>query len=63
MLVDIGKMCKSLLEYACKVTLKVKKDGSRWFCGDYRPLNAQTRRDSFTMPLIDDVLDQLGKFT
>jgi hypothetical protein len=45
------------------VTLQVKKDGSRWLCGDYRPLNAQTQRDSFTMPLIDDVLDQLGKFT
>jgi hypothetical protein len=25
-----------------------------------KPLNAQTRRDSFPMPLIDDVLDQLG---
>ncbi len=48
-------------EYACRVTLPMKKDGSRCFCGDYRPLNAQTRWDSFPMPLVDDVIIQLGK--
>jgi hypothetical protein len=36
--------------------LPVKKDGSRRFCGDYRPLNQQTKRDSFPMPLIEDVI-------
>ncbi len=60
-LVDLGKMRPSNSEYACRVTLPVKKDGSRCFCGDYRPLNAQTRRDSFLMPLVEDVIDQLGK--
>ncbi len=60
-LVDLGKMTPSNSEYACRVTLPVKKDGSRRFCGDYRPLNAQTRRDSFPMPLVEDVIDQLGK--
>jgi hypothetical protein len=48
-------------EYACRVTLPIKKDGSMRFCGDYRPLNLQTRRDSFPMPLVDDVISQLGK--
>jgi hypothetical protein len=38
-LVDLGKMCKSVSKYACKVTLPIKKDGSRKFCGDYHPLN------------------------
>jgi hypothetical protein len=42
-LVDLGKMKPSNSEFACRVTLLVKKDGSRRFCGDYRPLNAQTR--------------------
>jgi putative transposase len=42
------------------VTLPVKKDGSRRFCGDYQALNAQTRHDSFPMPLVEDVIDQLG---
>jgi hypothetical protein len=38
-LVDLGKMCKSVLEYACNSILPIKKDGSRRFCGNYRPLN------------------------
>ncbi len=59
-LVELGKMKPSNSEYACRVTLPIKKDGSRRFCGDYRPLNAQTRRDSFPMPLVDDVINQLG---
>jgi hypothetical protein len=60
-LVDLGKMRPSNSKYACRVTLPVKKDGSRRFCGDYRPLNAQTRRDMFPMPLVEDIIDQLGK--
>jgi hypothetical protein len=39
-LVDLGKMRPSNSEYACRVTLPVKKDGSRRFCGDYQPLDA-----------------------
>jgi len=60
-LVDLGKMKPSDSEYACCVTLPAKRDGSRRFCGDYRPLNLHTRRDSFPMPLVDDVISQLGK--
>jgi hypothetical protein len=51
----------SISKYAYKVTLPVKKDGSLQFCGDYRPLNLQTHQDSFPMPLVKDVLTQLGK--
>jgi hypothetical protein len=60
-LVDLGKMKPSNSEYACRVTLLVKRDESRRFCGDYRPLNLQTRRDLFPMPFVDDVISQLGK--
>ncbi len=59
-LVNLGKMKPSSSEYACRVTLPVKKDGSKRFCGDYRPFNAQTRQDSFPMPLVEDVINQLG---
>ncbi|CAN5962223.1 unnamed protein product [Sphagnum jensenii] len=38
----------------------VKKDASRRFYGNYRPLNAQMRRDSFPMSLVEDVINQLG---
>ncbi len=62
-LVELGKMKPNSSEYACRVTLPAKKDGSRRFCGDYRPLNAQTRCDSFPMPLVEDVIDQLGSST
>jgi hypothetical protein len=62
-LVDLGKMKPSNSEYACRVTLPIKKDGSMRFCGDYRLLNAQTRKDMFPMPLVEDVIDQLGKST
>jgi hypothetical protein len=56
-IVDLGKMRPSNSEYACRVTVPVNKDGSRCFCGDYRPFNAQTRRDLFPMPLVEDVID------
>jgi hypothetical protein len=62
-LVNLGKMRPNNSEYACWVTLPVKKDGSRRFCGDYWPFNAQTCRDMFSMPLMEDVIDQLGKLT
>jgi len=60
-LVELGKMKPSDFAHACCVTLPVKKDGSRRFCGDYWPLNLQTWRDSFPMPLVDDVISQLGR--
>ena len=30
------------------------------FCIDYRRLNAQTEKDSFPLPIVDDVLDTLS---
>jgi hypothetical protein len=59
-LIKLGKMKNSYFEYAYKVSLPIKRDGSRWFYGDYKPLNMQTRRDSFLVPLIDDVFFQMG---
>jgi hypothetical protein len=62
-LVGLGKMKPNNSKYACRVTLPIKRDGSRCFYGDYRPLNMQTCRDLFPMPLVDDVISQLGKST
>jgi hypothetical protein len=54
-------MKSNTLKYAYKMTLLVKKEGSQRFCGDYQPLNQQTKRDVFSMLLVEDVLTQLGK--
>jgi len=37
-----------------------KKDGTIRFCVDYRKLNSKTVKDSFPLPRIDDILDQLS---
>jgi hypothetical protein len=54
-LIKLGKMKNNDSEYACRISLLDEKDGSRQFCGDYKPLNMQTKRDTFPMHLIDDV--------
>jgi len=40
-----------------------KKDGTIRFCVNYRKLNSKTIKDSFPLPKIDDILDQLSDNT
>ena len=37
-----------------------KKDRTKRFCVDFRQLNKVTKSNSWPLPLIDDLLDQLG---
>ena len=46
--------------WASPIVLVQKKDGSHRFCVDYRELNSVTKKDTFPLPRIDDLLDQLG---
>lgn len=40
-----------------------KKDGSLWFCGDYRRLSAVTIRDAYFLSLMNQCIDRLGQVT
>lgn len=46
--------------YGAPVLFVKKKDGTIRFCLDFRALNAQTVRNRYPLPRIDDVLDSLG---
>jgi len=51
---------KSYSEWASPIVLVKKKDGGLRFCVDYRELNKQTRKDSYPLPKIKEMLDTLN---
>ena len=46
--------------WASPITLVPKKDGGTRMCVDYRQLNSQTLMDTYPLPRIQDILDQLS---
>ena len=55
-----GTVQNSSSSYASPVVLVKKKDGSWRLCVDYRELNGMTVKDRFPIPLIEDLMDELG---
>lgn len=50
---------KSKSDFASRVVVTGKKDGTNRICVDFRKLNTMVLKDSFPVPLIDEVLEKL----
>lgn len=59
-LLDKGVIRESESEFSSPILLVKKKDGSDRMCVDFRALNANTVKDRYPLPLIDDHIDRLG---
>ena len=56
-----GVIQASTSPWASPAVMVRKKDGTHRFCIDYRQLNSITKADTYPLPRIDDLLDQLGQ--
>lgn len=58
-MVDCGAIRESKSPYCSNIVLVRKKNNSLRFCIDLRQLNKRTRKDAYTLPRVDDMLDSL----
>lgn len=62
-MLDQGVIQHRSSPYVAPVVMVKKKDGSWCLCVDYRGLNSETIKDKYPIPLLEDLLDELGGST
>ncbi|MCO5609587.1 hypothetical protein L7F22_063817 [Adiantum nelumboides] len=50
----------SIADWVIPVVVTPKKDGKWRVCANYKPLNAAMKRDPYSLPFIDDILDSVA---
>ena len=60
-MLDADVIRRSRSPWSFPVVIVDKKDGRKRFCVDFRKLNQITKKNSYPLPLIDDILALLGK--
>ena len=60
-MLETGIFSRSRSPWSFPVLIVDKKDGSKRFCVDFRKLNQVTKRNSYPLSVIDDILALLGK--
>ena len=60
MLIELGLIEPSFSPWACGIVMAKKKGNQLRMCCDFRNLNAQTIKDAFPLPRVDEYISRLG---